>query len=128
MTVQYVLTPIGNCMSVYLLCLNYLIRYVKYFTLNSVSSRSSCLALYACLGFRSRPGFLERLPKGFGAEKMKSVFVNNFILDTEKFGGPCIKGNLLLFAGLPIRNCDHSQACWNPANTYLCTLTPALGQ
>ena len=36
-------------------------------TLNSPSSFSSCLALYACLGFLSIPGFRALLPTGLGA-------------------------------------------------------------
>ena len=37
-------------------------------TLNSVSSFSSCLEEYACLGFLSTPGFLALRPTGFGAK------------------------------------------------------------
>lgn len=36
-------------------------------TLNSASSLSNCFALYACRGFLSMPGFLDRLPLGLGA-------------------------------------------------------------
>ena len=44
-------------------------------TLNSASSLSSCLALYACLGFLSMPAFLVLLPTGLGAEMQESQTV-----------------------------------------------------
>lgn len=40
---------------------------IKVLTLNSASNLSSCFALYACLGFRSNPGFRDLRPTVFGA-------------------------------------------------------------
>jgi hypothetical protein len=49
-------------------------------TLNSASSLSSCLALYACLGFLSMPAFLVLLPTGFGAEMQESETVIEILI------------------------------------------------
>lgn len=45
-------------------------------TLNSASNLSSCFALYACLGFRSNPGFLDLRPTVFGAVKYKYIGIS----------------------------------------------------
>lgn len=58
------------------------LRYLS--ILNSVSSLSSCFALYACRGFLSSPGFRERRFTGFGAKKLKEKYTLELIANNIK--------------------------------------------